>query len=89
MSPIRNVLYQTREPCSDLGGFMRLLSTPGGMADGLVRETIPQGDIMSPFALVNIRSASLVPTWVVSRGSSLLPAVWPTAWCARQYHRRI
>ena len=45
---LRIVLYQEREPCSDLGGFTRLLSTPGGMADGLVRETIPQAHIMSP-----------------------------------------
>jgi len=29
--PLRIVLYQAREPCSDLGGFTRLLSTPGGI----------------------------------------------------------
>jgi len=37
------------------------------MADGLVRETIPQEDIRSPLALLYIRRASPVPIWVVSR----------------------
>jgi hypothetical protein len=31
-------LAQERAPCSDLGGFTRLLSTPGGAPDGLMTE---------------------------------------------------
>ena len=33
-----SVNVQERAPCSDLGGFTRLLSTPGGLPDGLTDE---------------------------------------------------